>query len=170
MGGIHQCLPGMGWVGFSFPGQQPANPHANQVSVKGPRSIEMGSQIISTGSNVRWGLQSPLVMQQAGLHAAGTKRHAGAAPRAKVNIQNAAFPSWHFQLWGGFPFQSSRTFTLGYKSIWIGYILPAPSHPIEYFINIFLRLLPQVEECLETEHITHHSTKPTGKLSPTFSL
>lgn len=37
----------------------------------------------------------PPAIQQAGRCAAGMERNTAAAPKAKVNIQNAAFPSWH---------------------------------------------------------------------------
>lgn len=57
-------------------------------------SIELGTQIIPRNPMWARGLEPPAI-QQARRCAAGMERHTGAAPKAKVNIQNAAFPSWH---------------------------------------------------------------------------
>lgn len=96
------------------------------------------------------GRQSLLLTQRAAQCATGMGRNAGVAPKVKVNIQNVDFLSWYFPPARGFFLLKAELLLLVVNQFeWA--IASLLLHSIGYLINIFPLLLPQREECLETE-------------------
>lgn len=74
--------------GLSFGGRTACQPIIQSSST------ELGSQIVPKESNVGSGLGAHCYTAGRAVCSRHAKEH-GAAPKAKANIQNAAFPSWH---------------------------------------------------------------------------